>query len=47
MQVGEAALQVMGLADKRQVKGARRGLVQSIGGPATTWTYAIIVEKGN
>ncbi|MEW6366374.1 MAG: thiolase family protein [Acidobacteriota bacterium] len=44
MQVGEAALQVMWRAGKRQVDGARRGLVQSIGGPATTWTFAIIVE---
>ncbi len=45
MQVGEAALQVTGRAGKRQVPGARRGLVQSIGGPATTWTYAFIVER--
>ena len=44
MQVGEAALQVTGRAEKRQVKGAKRGLVQSIGGPATSWTFAIIVE---
>jgi acetyl-CoA acetyltransferase len=44
MQVGEAALQVNGRAEKRQVKGAKRGLVQSIGGPATSWTFAIIVE---
>lgn len=44
MQVGEAALQVTGRAGRRQVKGARRGLVQSIGGPATSWTFALIVE---
>lgn len=44
MQVGEAALQVTGRAGKRQVRMARRGLVQSIGGPATTWTYAFIIE---
>lgn len=44
MQVGEAALQVGGRAGKRQVKGARRGLVQSIGGPATSWTFAFIIE---
>jgi len=46
MQVGEAALQVTGRAAKRQVKGAKRGLVQSIGGPATSWTFAIVVEGG-
>ena len=44
MQVGEAFLQVTGQAGKRQVKGARKGLVQSIGGPATSWTFAFIVE---
>lgn len=44
MQVGEAFLQVTGRAGKRQVKAARRGLVQSIGGPATSWTFAFIVE---
>jgi acetyl-CoA C-acetyltransferase len=45
MQVGEAAYQVTGRAEKRQVEGAKRGLVQSIGGPATSWTFAIIVEE--
>lgn len=44
MQVGEAFLQVTGRAGKRQVKEARMGLVQSIGGPATSWTFAFIVE---
>jgi acetyl-CoA acetyltransferase len=44
MQTGEAALQVQGRAGKRQIKNARRGLVQSIGGPATTWTFAFIIE---
>lgn len=44
MQVGEAFLQVTGQAGKRQVKGAKKGLVQSIGGPATSWTFAFIVE---
>jgi acetyl-CoA acetyltransferase len=44
MQVGEAFLQVTRQAGKRQVKGARKGLVQSIGGPATSWTFAFIVE---
>lgn len=44
MQVGEAALQVTGRAGRHQVDGARCGLAQSIGGPATTWTYAMIVE---
>ncbi len=44
MQTGEAALQVQGRAGKRQVKGARKGLVQSIGGPATAWTAALLVE---
>ncbi|MFQ5865177.1 MAG: thiolase family protein [bacterium] len=45
MQTGEAALQVRGEAEKRQVKNAQRGLVQSIGGPATAWTFAFIVES--
>lgn len=44
MQVGEAALQVTRRAGKRQVKGAKRGLVQGIGGPATSWTFAFIIE---
>ncbi len=43
MQVGEAALQVTGRAGPRQVPNARRGLVQSIGGPATAWTFAFVV----
>ncbi len=45
MQTGEAALQVQGRAEQRQVKNARVGLVQSIGGPATAWTAAMIVER--
>ncbi len=45
MQTGEAALQVQGRAEKRQVKNARKGIVQSIGGPATAWTAALIVER--
>ncbi len=45
MQTGEAALQVQGRAGKRQVRNARVGLVQSIGGPATAWTAALIVER--
>ncbi len=45
MQTGEAALQVQGRAEKRQVKNARKGLVQSIGGPATAWTAAMIIER--
>ncbi len=45
MQTGEAALQVQNRAGRRQVKNARRGLVQSIGGPATAWTVALIVER--
>ncbi|MFQ5455019.1 MAG: thiolase family protein [Nitrospirota bacterium] len=44
MQTGEAALQVEGRAGRRQVKDARRGLVQSIGGPAATWTFAFVIE---
>jgi acetyl-CoA acetyltransferase len=46
MQVMEAALQVRGRAGARQVPGARRGLVQSVGGPATTYTVVLIIEKG-
>jgi acetyl-CoA C-acetyltransferase len=45
MQTGEAALQVRERAGKRQVRNARKGLVQSIGGPATAWTAAVIVER--
>jgi acetyl-CoA acetyltransferase len=45
MQVGEAVLQVTERAGKHQVPGAQCGLVQSIGGPAATWTYAIIVGR--
>lgn len=46
MQMGELVFQLRGEAGKRQVDGAKRGLVQSIGGPGCAWTYSFIMERG-
>ena len=45
-QAVEAALQLRGEAGKNQVEGARRALVQSLGGPAST-AVAHVLEKMN
>jgi acetyl-CoA C-acetyltransferase len=45
-QAVEAALQLRGEAGKNQVNGARRALVQSLGGPAST-AAAHVLEKMN
>jgi acetyl-CoA acetyltransferase len=47
MQTNEVALQLRGQAGKRQVDGARRGLVQSIGGVGCAWTVCLVLERGN
>ncbi len=45
MQTYEVALQLRGEAGERQVKNARRGLVQSIGGTLCTWTVCLVLER--
>lgn len=45
MQTIEICLQLREEAGQRQVKGAKRGLVQSIGGSYNTWTVCIILER--
>lgn len=45
MQTGEAVLQLRDEAGKRQVKNARKALVQSIGGVACANTVAMILER--
>lgn len=45
MQTYEIALQLRGEAGERQVKNARRGLVQSIGGTLCTWTVCLVLER--
>ncbi|MEW5913964.1 MAG: thiolase family protein [Thermodesulfobacteriota bacterium] len=45
MQTYEVALQLRGEAGERQRKGARRGLVQSIGGTLCTWTVCLVLER--
>ena len=47
MQTNEVALQMRGEAGKRQVEGARRGLVQSIGGVGCAWTVCLVLERDN
>jgi acetyl-CoA acetyltransferase len=44
MQMNEIVLQLRGKAGGRQVKNAKRGLIQSIGGPGCSWTYSFIME---
>lgn len=46
MQMREIVLQLREQAGERQVRNARRGLVQSIGGPGCAWTYSFILERG-
>jgi len=45
MQTVEAFLQCRGEAGARQVKGARRGLVQSIGAVGCAWSVVLILES--
>jgi len=45
MQTVEAFLQCRGQAGGRQVRNARRGLVQSIGAVGCAWTVALILER--
>jgi acetyl-CoA acetyltransferase len=45
MQTYEVALHLRGEAGRRQKKGARRGLVQSIGGTLCTWTVCLVLER--
>ena len=45
MQTIEICKQLRGQADGRQVKNARRGLVQSIGGTLCTWTVCAVLER--
>ena len=47
MQTIEICKQLRGQADGRQVKNARRGLVQSIGGTLCTWTVCAVLERGD
>ena len=45
MQTYEVALHLRGEAGERQLKNARRGLVQSIGGTLCTWTVCLVLER--
>jgi acetyl-CoA acetyltransferase len=45
MQTYEIGLHLRGKAGERQVKNARRGLVQSIGGTLCTWTVCLVLER--
>jgi acetyl-CoA C-acetyltransferase len=45
MQTYEVALHLRGQAGERQMKNARRGLVQSIGGTLCTWTVCLVLER--
>jgi acetyl-CoA acetyltransferase len=44
MQMGEVVHQLRGEAGPRQLEHARRGLIQSIGGPGCAWTYSFVLE---
>jgi acetyl-CoA C-acetyltransferase len=46
MQTGEVVLQLRAEPGERQIKNARRGLVQSIGGVACANTVIMILERG-
>ncbi len=45
MQTIEIVRQLRGQCDKRQVKNAKRGLVQSMGGASNAWTVCLIMER--
>jgi acetyl-CoA acetyltransferase len=45
MQANEVCLHLRGEARQRQVKDARRGLVQSIGGTLCAWTVCMVLER--
>ena len=45
MQAREVCLHLRGEAGERQVKDARRGLVQSIGGTLCAWTVCAVLER--
>ena len=45
MQTYEVALHLREEAGDRQLKNARRGLVQSIGGTLCTWTVCLVLER--
>jgi acetyl-CoA C-acetyltransferase len=45
MQTHEVCTHLRGEAGERQVAGARRGLVQSIGGTLCTWTICLVLEN--
>jgi len=45
MQANEVCLHLRGEAGERQVKNARRGLVQSIGGTLCAWTVCMVLER--
>jgi len=46
MQTIEIVKQLRGECGKRQVKNAKRGLVQSMGGTSNAWTVCLILERG-
>ena len=46
MQTNEFVTQLRGEAGARQIQGARKGLVQSIGGVACAWTVCLVLERG-
>lgn len=45
MQTCEIVTHLRGEAGERQIKDARRGLIQSIGGTLCTWTVCLILER--
>jgi len=47
MQTIEIVKQLRGQCAKRQIKNARRGLVQSMGGTSNAWTICIVLERKN
>jgi len=45
MQTREIVLQLKGEAGDRQIRNARRGMIQSVGGTACAWTVVLILER--